>query len=130
MFLVYLLKNDNKSYVGYTNDFYRRWKQHNGMLKGGAKYTTRNNSSNSNGWEPICIVDGFVCKKEAMRCEWKLKRARGYLNRIKNIDYIFNNNQKFTSKGSNIDTLNLKIYTKKEYYGYFNNLEINELEWF
>jgi len=129
MFLVYLLKNDNKSYVGYTNDFYRRWKQHNGMLKGGAKYTTRNNNGN-NDWEPICIVDGFICKKEAMRCEWKLKRARGYLNRIKNIDYIFNNNQKFTNKGSNIDTLNLKIYTKKEYYGYFNNLEINELEWF
>ena len=43
MFMVYLLKNDNKSYIGYTNDFLRRWKQHNCILKGGAKYTTRNN---------------------------------------------------------------------------------------
>ena len=129
MFLVYLLKNENKSYIGYTNDFKRRLRQHNGELKGGAKYTTRNKNEN-NLWEPICIVDGFVCKKEAMRCEWKLKRARGYLNRIKNIDYIFNNDQKFTSKGSDIDTLNLKIYTKKDYYSYFNNLEVNELDWF
>jgi len=127
MFLVYLLKNDNKSYIGYTNDFFRRWKQHNCILKGGAKYTTINNK---NSWEPICIIDGFVCKKEAMRCEWKLKRARGYLNRIKNIDYIFNNEEQFTKKGANINTLNLKIYTKKEYYKYFNNLELRELYWF
>jgi predicted GIY-YIG superfamily endonuclease len=128
MFLVYLLKNDNKSYIGYTNDFERRWKQHNCILKGGAKYTTRNKGLNQ--WEPICIIDGFICKKEAMRCEWKLKRARGYLNRIKYIDYIFNNEKQFTSKGADIDTLNLKIYTKPDYYSYFNNLEIRELEWF
>ena len=49
-----------------------------------------------------------------MRCEWKLKRKKGYLNRIKNIDYIFNNEERFTSKGADIDTLNLKIYTKKD----------------
>ena len=126
MFLVYLIKSDNKSYIGYTNDFLRRWKQHNCILKGGAKYTTRNNK---NSWEPICIIDGFVCKKEAKRCEWKLKRARGYLNRIKNINYIFNNEEKFTKKGSTIDSLNLKIYTKSDYYSYFNNLDLRELYW-
>ena len=128
MFLVYLLKNGNKSYIGYTNDFFRRWKQHNCILSGGAKYTTRNKGLDQ--WEPICIIDGFTDKKEAMRCEWKLKRKKGYLNRIKNINYIFNNDIKFTNKGSNIDSLKLKIYTKKEYYEYFDNLELKELEWF
>ena len=64
-----------------------------------------------------------------MRCEWKLKRKKGYLNRIKNIDYIFNNEEKFTKKGANINTLNLKIYTKLDYYKYFNNLELRELYW-
>ena len=127
MFLVYLLKSDNKSYIGYTNDFLKRWQQHNCILKGGAKYTTRNKGLNQ--WEPICIIDGFICKKEAMRCEWKLKRARGYLNRIKNINYIFNNEERFTKKGANIDSLNLKIYTKKDYYSYFNNLDLRELYW-
>ena len=127
LFLVYLLKNGNKSYIGYTNDFFRRWQQHNCILSGGAKYTTRNKGLDQ--WEPICIIDGFTDKKEAMRCEWKLKRKKGYLNRIKNINYIFNNNIKFTNKGSNIDSLNLKIYTKKEYYEYFDNLELKELYW-
>ena len=128
MFLVYLIKNENKSYIGYTNDFLKRWKQHNCILKGGAKYTTRNKGTNC--WEPICIIDGFEDKCEAMRCEWKLKRKKGYLNRVKYIDYIFNNEEKFTKNGSEIKSLNLKIYTKKNYYKYFNNLELRELEWF
>lgn len=38
MFLVYLIKNDTKTYIGYTNDFLKRWQQHNGYLSGGAKY--------------------------------------------------------------------------------------------
>ena len=102
-------------------------RQHNGEIKGGAKYTTRNKNDN-NLWEPICIVNGFEDKCEAMRCEWKWKRKSGYLNRIKYIDYIFNNEKQFTSKGSEIDSLNLKIYSKKEYYDYFNNLEIKDIE--
>jgi len=63
-----------------------------------------------------------------MRCEWRWKRKSGYLNRIKYIDYIFNNEKQFTNKGSEIDSLNLKIYSKKEYYDYFNNLEIKDIE--
>ena len=127
MFLVYIIKNENKSYIGYTNDFLRRWKQHNGYLKGGAKYTT--NNIGKGVWQPICIVDGFICKKEAMRCEWKLKRARGYMNRVKNVNNILCNDIKFTSKGSNIDTLNLKVYVNKDYKEYFS-IKTNELEWF
>ena len=38
MFLVYILKSENRSYIGMTNDFFRRWKQHNNILKGGEKY--------------------------------------------------------------------------------------------
>ena len=43
-----------------------------------------------------------------MRCEWKLKRVRGYLNRIKFIDYIFNNEEKFTKNGSEIKIFKFK----------------------
>ena len=41
---VYLLENsfNNKTYLGITNNMDRRIKQHNGILKGGAKYTTAN----------------------------------------------------------------------------------------
>ena len=92
MFLVYLIKNENKTYIGYTNDFLKRWMQHNGYLSGGAKYTTRNKGL----WQPICIIDGFECKKEAMRCEWRLKRARGYINRIKWINHLLHKETRFT----------------------------------
>ena len=125
MFLVYLLKNDNKTYIGYTNDFLKRWQQHNNYLSGGAKYTTRNTGY----WEPICIIDGFKCKKEAMRCEWRLKRKKGYINRIKYINHIFCNENKFTNTGENINNLNLKIYVKDNFKNYFH-LETNELFWF
>ncbi len=39
MFLVYILKCDNLTYVGMTNNFFHRWQQHNGILSGGARYT-------------------------------------------------------------------------------------------
>ena len=125
MFLVYLLKNDNKTYIGYTNDFLKRWMQHNKYLSGGAKYTTRNEGL----WQPICIVDGFVCKKEAMRCEWRLKRARGYINRIKYINEYLSNKEKFTKNGNDIKSLNLNVFVTDEYKDFFS-INTNELCWF
>lgn len=124
---VYLIFNQNCTYIGATNNLKQRIRKHNGEIKGGAKYTTRNKNDN-NLWEPICIVNGFEDKCEAMRCEWKCKRKSGYLNRIKYINYIFDNEEKFTEKGKNINELNLKIYTKYEYLSYFNNKEIENIE--
>ena len=125
MFLVYLLKNDNKTYIGYTNDFLKRWMQHNKYLSGGAKYTTKNEGL----WQPICIVDGFFCKKEAMRCEWRLKRAKGYINRIKYINEYLSNKEKFTKNGNDIKSLNLNVFVTDEYKDYFS-INTHELYWF
>ena len=41
MYLVYIIQSNNRSYIGMTNNFLRRWMQHNKMLKGGAKYTSQ-----------------------------------------------------------------------------------------
>ena len=125
MFLVYLIKNNTKTYIGYTNDFLKRWMQHNKYLSGGAKYTTKNEGL----WQPICIVDGFVCKKEAMRCEWRLKRARGYINRIKYINEYLSNKEKFTKKGNDIKSLNLNVFVSDEYKDLFS-INTHELSWF
>ena len=125
MFLVYLLKNDTKTYIGYTNDFLKRWMQHNKYLSGGAKYTTKNEGL----WQPICIVDGFVCKKEAMRCEWRLKRAKGYINRIKYVNEYLSNKEKFTKNGNDIKSLNLKVFVTDEYKDFFS-INTHELSWF
>ena len=71
MYLVYILKCDNLTYVGMTNDFFHRWQQHNGILSCGARYTKQKCN-----WNPICIVDGFKSMSEAMQCEWRIKHNK------------------------------------------------------
>ena len=123
MYLVYILQSGNYSYIGMTNNFFKRWQQHNKILKGGAKYTSKYNN-----WSPICIIDGFKSKSEAMQCEWKLKRVRGYDQRIKNLANILQNNHKWTSKSPPIHSQNLTIYTLQKYKSLFKSPK--ELYWF
>tara|TARA_B100000035_G_C20941002_1_gene527529 strand:+ start:273 stop:650 length:378 start_codon:yes stop_codon:yes gene_type:complete len=125
MYLVYIIVSDNRSYIGMTNDFLKRWKQHNKIIKGGAKYTSKYEN-----WTPICIVDGFKTKSEAMQCEWKLKRARGINNRINHLADIIKNKDKWTKNSPEIKTQNIKVYTIKKYYDNFKPYVTKELEWF
>ena len=126
MYCVYILKsNNNRSYIGMTNDFLRRWLQHNRILKGGAKYTTLNDDD----WNPICIVDGFKNKKEAMQCEWRLKRAKGYFKRLKYLSDILNTWKQWTSKSPLIESQKLVVYVNDEY-KYLFPMKTKELEWF
>lgn len=79
--LVYCIKfkpQAQRTYVGATNDFTRRLRQHNGQLKGGAKYTTaavkRSRSpSRHTFWQPIFVVRGFPDRRSALQFEWALK---------------------------------------------------------
>ncbi|PLA74004.1 hypothetical protein CYQ88_08555 [Hydrogenovibrio sp. SC-1] len=67
--VVYLLKcADNSLYCGVTNDLVRRLRQHNGEIKGGAKYTQAR--------RPCELVYQEVCedKSSAMQREYALKR--------------------------------------------------------
>ncbi len=124
MYLVYIIKSDNRSYIGMTNDFFKRWQQHNKILKGGAKYTSKYEN-----WSPICIIDGFETKSEAMQCEWKLKRAKGYYNRIKNLSSILENDQKWTSKSPLISSQKLTVYVIDKYKDIFK-IKTRQLYWF
>ena len=123
MYLVYILKSDNLSYVGMTNDFFRRFRQHNQEIKGGAKYTKKRSS-----WYPICIIDGFETMKEAMQCEWRVKRGKGGpKGRINYLNDYKQNNEKWTSKSPFIKDQNLTIYLDQEFI--MNGLEVKELYW-
>ena len=120
IYLVYILKCDNLTYVGMTNDFFRRWQQHNQILSGGAKYTKKGCE-----WYPICIIDGFMTMSEAMQCEWKLKSRRSKLSRkfkgaIGRIEYlnILLKNERWTSNSPKIKEQNLKIYIDDDYKTY------------
>ena len=125
MFLVYIIQSGNRSYIGMTNDFFKRWKQHNKILKGGAKYTSRYGDS----WTPLCIIDGFQTKSEAMQCEWKLKRVKGYYNRLKNVASLLQNAKQWTSKSPLIQSQNLTVYVLNQYKSYFTT-PTKELVWF
>lgn len=68
---VYLVLSTNtpiKTYVGVTNDFPRRLKQHNGELKGGAKA-----SRAGRPWICACLVRGFEDRSQACEFESKWK---------------------------------------------------------
>ncbi|XP_020590809.1 structure-specific endonuclease subunit SLX1 homolog isoform X2 [Phalaenopsis equestris] len=80
---VYLLASTRlpRTYVGVTTNFYRRLKQHNGELKGGAKA-----SSAGRPWSLACIIQGFKDRSEACKFETKWKSLSRKTARKKNKD--------------------------------------------
>ena len=111
MYIVYLLKCENYSYVGMTNDIFKRLRQHNGEIKGGARYTSKRKD-----WYPVLIIDGFIDMKSAMQCEWRLKRGKkGVSGRIKYLNDFLANNQRWTSKSDIIKEQNLTYYLDTDY---------------
>ena len=126
-YLVYILKSDNYSYVGMTNDFFRRWRQHNKEIKGGAKCTSRRDV-----WYPICIIDGFQTMNEAMQCEWSLKhymkkKFKGPRGRILRLTKLLERGI-WTSKSPLIHGQDLTIYIDDDYKQLLS-CETRELYW-
>jgi len=131
MYLVYIIKCNNLSYVGMTNDFLNRWQQHNGILSGGAKYTKKGCN-----WYPICIIDGFKNKSEAMQCEWKLKSKRPKLSRKfkgpkGRVEYLnlLLKDKRWTSNSPLIKQQNLKVYIDEDYRDLIDSYDREELYW-
>ena len=125
-YLVYILKSEKYSYVGMTNHFMRRFLQHNGVLKGGAKYTTRRGKD----WYPVCIIDGFETMKEACQCEWAIKHHKkkyGCHNRVLNLEHLWKRGH-WTSKSPLIQDQTLTIYIDSEYKSLVT-MDTHELYW-
>ena len=79
--VIYVLNNKQHgcTYVGATVNPRRRLRQHNGELKGGAKYTRRGRGH----WCYVCLVSGFRNQREALQFEWALHHCRGGIRRKK-----------------------------------------------
>lgn len=71
----YLLANATRTatYVGATCDVDRRLRQHNALIAGGARYTTRGNRG---PWHLVCCVRGFPSWSRCLSFEWHVKRQR------------------------------------------------------
>jgi predicted GIY-YIG superfamily endonuclease len=125
-YICYILKCDNWTYNGCTNNFKRRIRQHNGEITGGAKCTSRRGP-----WSPYCIITGFQDNIEALQTEWRIKRVEGRRRgvkyagpkgRIKGLNRILQMEQ-FTSKSQRlIKDMNLVIYLEPEYHLLLENL--------
>ena len=66
----YILRNrqdkySHLTYNGSTNSPYRRLRQHNEEISGGAVYT----HGRGGGWEIYALLTGFVDHKNALSCE-------------------------------------------------------------
>ena len=70
MYFCYILcslhsKYLNTTYIGFTDDPLHRIRQHNGEIKGGAKYTKRQRP-----WKLILVISNFPNKIAALKFEW------------------------------------------------------------
>lgn len=128
---VYIIKGINsnnkiKYYIGYTNNLHRRIKQHNGLLKGGAKATK------GYIWSYYCIFTNFRNNIEGLQTEWRLKHVsknRNIIDKINSfIEYVRCNNK--VSPNANIINKKILIYTNidiiKSYYFIHINVDISE----
>lgn len=87
--MCYVLKSlsSRRIYVGYTIDFNRRLRQHNGEIVGGAKKTEK-----ARPWTPVCKIKGFYDKSSALRFEWRIQHSKKPRpNCISNISIILIN---------------------------------------
>ena len=67
----YCIRNEtkNKTYVGATNHFTRRIRQHNREIVGGAKSTA------GHKWHNIILVHGFNTRHDLLSFEWHFKHV-------------------------------------------------------
>jgi putative endonuclease len=77
--VVYILRsvqNPNLTYVGMTNNIRRRLRQHNGCIKGGARYTSTNQP-----WKLAALIPNLEDKREALKVEYWAK-AKHYRSKV------------------------------------------------
>lgn len=68
-------KLSNRTYVGYTTRPDRRIRQHKGLIKGGARYTTRRGGE----WEYLAIIASpEFTNKTGLSFEWHVKHKKKY----------------------------------------------------
>jgi predicted GIY-YIG superfamily endonuclease len=87
--MCYVLKSctTKRLYIGYTTNFPRRIRQHNGEIVGGAKKTEKGRP-----WVPICQIKGFYDNSSALRFEWRSQHSKKPRpNSINNIITILTN---------------------------------------
>ena len=137
MVLLYTKNNfephKNITYNGSTNNLVRRIRQHNGIIKGGAKLTKKYGNST---WRIYVVISGFYDYVNCLQCEWRIKhpdnkrkRNKKYIGPVGRIIGLIEVLQtiKWTN-GSKIDNkeLLINVWVNKEYEYLFIGVKFNE----
>lgn len=73
----YILKCKNDTYNGYTNNLYRRLRQHNGVITGGAKHTSKvlKKYQYLEQWSYVAVIEAklYIEYKIMLSLEWSIK---------------------------------------------------------
>lgn len=127
--LCYILKSTHSkhkrtTYNGATVDFSRRLRQHNGEIVGGAKFTR-----GKGPWEPLCLITGFIDKKEALQAEWRIKKVLNGkrrpaqfcspLGRLRSLPLIFSQKQFTSNSQRTIDEGSFRLFIHDDFYDAF-----------
>jgi predicted GIY-YIG superfamily endonuclease len=137
MCYVYLIEcSDSKTYVGSTKDLEKRLRQHNNIIKGGAKYTTTQ-SKNGKTWKRICYIKNFPDWSETLKFEWmwkymckKVKQSKSPLERRFYALQLLLENEKSTSTSLPYSEWECEpeiVFECNEKEDFYNKLKINNL---
>lgn len=111
-----IINGEGRTYIGITNNIERRLKQHNGILKGGAKSTR-----GKGPWKLYLYIKGFPNRSIASKFEWRMhhpgghrsSRTKGGLsNRLEELEFVLKL-PNFTSTCTPTDQLKLEIIHAK-----------------
>lgn len=119
----------NRSYIGYTVDFPRRLRQHNGEITGGAKKT-----STHGPWKPICLIEGFDDNHMALRFEYHLQHPHRRKKKgqkatefiIENLSWLIDQGDGSIKKGNKSPWPVLTIHWYDHQYMMHHNHVINQ----
>ena len=116
----YIITNGKKKYIGYTNNLKRRIRQHNCIIKGGAKAT------HGYKWKYLCIFSNFKSKIEGLQAEWRLKhtsKSRDIKEKLKSFFNYVDKNKKVSKNGSILKKY-IIVYINKDLLSYEFNSNI------
>ena len=102
-------KTRGYSYVGITNNFTRRHRQHNGELVGGAKYTRAHRP-----WSTLFKLHGLQTHQQVLQFEWAMKHRRkrghkGVVGRIRTLESLLSVKTRWTKRAPKICSLSLVV---------------------
>lgn len=112
----YLIRSTRSShtYVGISNQLHRRLRQHNGLIKGGAKYTR-----GKGPWALVCYVTNLPSESAVKQLEWRLHhlpkqggrrpRGGGIAWRLEKLQQVLAMD-KWTQNSPLRDTLHLELW--------------------